>query len=137
MLVAQLTHSLPLGSCGQLVTHLVLNNYSPLPYGSTDNPDVCCYRAPAASQYGLHPQYHRAPSLMVGFGQWGIPADMCKLVKARVDSMFLTSVNFLVTSYTLPLTPSSLPFSFPCCSFPVPFPILSGSGILATSDSSP
>ncbi|XP_031244546.1 leucine-rich repeat-containing protein 27 isoform X2 [Mastomys coucha] len=54
---------------------------------STDNPAESCYELPPASQYGPHPQYHRAPSLLVGFGQWGIPADLSALVKARMDSL--------------------------------------------------
>ncbi|CAH6793276.1 Lrrc27 [Phodopus roborovskii] len=54
---------------------------------STDNPAVSCYGPPATSQYGPHLQYHRAPSFMVGFGQWGIPVDMCRVVKARADSL--------------------------------------------------
>ncbi|XP_059121022.1 leucine-rich repeat-containing protein 27 isoform X2 [Peromyscus eremicus] len=54
---------------------------------STDNPAVSCYGPPAACQYGPHPQCHRAPSFMVGFGQWGVPVDMCSVVKARVDSV--------------------------------------------------
>ncbi|XP_012967426.1 leucine-rich repeat-containing protein 27 isoform X2 [Mesocricetus auratus] len=52
---------------------------------STDNPAVSCYGPPDASQYGPHPQYHRAPSFMVGFGQWGIPEDIFRVVKAKVD----------------------------------------------------
>ncbi|EDM11846.1 similar to leucine rich repeat containing 27 (predicted), isoform CRA_c [Rattus norvegicus] len=54
---------------------------------SADNPAESCYGHPPASQSGPHPQYHRAPSLMVGFGQWGIPVNMQALVKARTDSL--------------------------------------------------